>query len=113
MRYDKARNIILDMFIFFWSKYYILNDREHLGKSDSKSDEGVFLGYSNNNRVYRVYNMRTLTIMEYASVVVDNFNDFADFSKEKEISSFIDEAIKDSGAVQDVATKANDVAILT
>ena len=46
-------------FHIFGSMCYILNDHEHLGKFDSKSDQGVFLGYSNNSRAYRVYNMRT------------------------------------------------------
>ena len=54
-----------------------LNDREHLGKFDSKSDQGVFLGYSNNSRAYRVYNMRIQTIMEFVNVVVDDHNDFS------------------------------------
>ena len=64
------------------SKSYILNDREHLGKFDSKSDKDVFRRYSNNSRAYHVCNMRTLTIMEFANVV-DDFNDFADFSRKR------------------------------
>ena len=66
----------LSHFHIFGSKCYILNDREHLGKFDSKSYEIVFLGYSNNSRAYRVYNMRTQTIMESVNIVVANFNDF-------------------------------------
>ena len=54
----------LSHFHIFGSKCYILNDREHLGKFDSKSDEDVFLGYSNNNMAYHVYNMRTQIVME-------------------------------------------------
>ena len=49
----------LSHFHIFGSKCYILNDRDHLGKFDSKSDESFFLGYSNNSSAYRVYNMRT------------------------------------------------------
>ena len=60
---------------------YILNDRDHLGKFDSKSDDGVFFGYSMNSKAYRVYNMRTQTIMEFVNVVVDDANDLSDFSK--------------------------------
>ena len=51
---------------------YILNDREHLGKFNSKSDTSVFLGYSNNSKAYRIFNMRTQTIMELANVVIDD-----------------------------------------
>ena len=66
----------LSHFHIFGSKYCILNDKDHLRKFDSKSDKGIFLGYSNNSREYCVYNMRTQTIMESANVVVDDFNDF-------------------------------------
>ena len=52
---------------------FILNDREHLGKFYSKSDEGVFLGYFNNSRASRVYNMRTQNIIESANVVIDDY----------------------------------------
>ena len=48
----------LSHFHIFGNKYYILNDRENLGKFDSKSDEGVFLCYSSYSRAYHVYNMR-------------------------------------------------------
>lgn len=63
----------LKYFYVFISVCYILNDREQRGKLDAKSDEGVFLGYSNNSRAYRVYNKRTQAIIESANVVVDNF----------------------------------------
>jgi hypothetical protein len=39
---------------------------------DSKSDEGIFLGYSINSRAYRVFNKRTETVMESINVVVDD-----------------------------------------
>jgi len=42
-----------------------------LGKFDAKSDEGIFLGYSMNSKVYRVYNKRSLTIEESMHVVFD------------------------------------------
>jgi hypothetical protein len=52
----------------FGSKCYILCDRENLGKFDSKSDEGIFLGYSTNSRAYKVFNKRTETVMEFINV---------------------------------------------
>ena len=84
-------------FHIFGSKCYILNDWELLRKFDSKSDERVFLGYSNNNRAYRVYNVRIQTIMESADVVVPNFNDFLEFSKKKEIASLSDKSVETFG----------------
>ena len=59
-------------FRVFGSKCYILNDRENFGKFDAKSDEGIFLGYSTNNRAYRVYNKRTKMVMESINVVIDD-----------------------------------------
>jgi hypothetical protein len=56
----------------FGSKCYILRDRENLGKFDTKSDEGIFLGYSTNSRAYRVSNKRTETVMESINVIVDD-----------------------------------------
>ncbi|CAA7031803.1 unnamed protein product [Microthlaspi erraticum] len=45
-------------------KCFILNDKDQLGKFDSRSDEGIFLGYSGNSSAYRVFNLRSKMIME-------------------------------------------------
>nr|GEV97589.1 uncharacterized mitochondrial protein AtMg00810-like [Tanacetum cinerariifolium] len=37
----------------------ILNTLDHLGKFDGKADEGFFVGYSLNSKVFRVFNSRT------------------------------------------------------
>ena len=84
-----------------------MNDRENLGKFDSKSDIGVFLGYANNSKAYRVYNMRTQNIMESVNVVVDKFCDFFEFSKEDAISSLIEEASEEAVADQFIPTLSN------
>ena len=59
-------------FHVFGSKCYILHDWENLGKFDTKSDEGIFLGYSLNSRAYRVLNNRTDVIEESINVVIDD-----------------------------------------
>ncbi|XP_061993496.1 uncharacterized protein LOC133711381 [Rosa rugosa] len=59
-------------FHVFGSPCYILRDREHLGKFDARSDDGVFLGYSLNSRAYWVYNKRTRVVMESINVSIDN-----------------------------------------
>ena len=68
-----------------------MNDHEHLGKFDSKSDTSVFLGYSNNSKAYCIFNMRTQTIIESTNIVIDDYCDFSEFSKEYVISSLIEE----------------------
>ncbi|GKB15180.1 putative ribonuclease H-like domain-containing protein [Tanacetum coccineum] len=42
----------------------ILNTIDHLGKFDGKSDEGFFVGYSLNNKAFRVFNSRTRIVEE-------------------------------------------------
>ena len=59
-------------FKVFGSKCYIFKYGASLGKFDSKSDECIFLGYSTVSRAYRVYNLRTSTLVESVNVVVDD-----------------------------------------
>ncbi|GKE84753.1 putative ribonuclease H-like domain-containing protein [Tanacetum coccineum] len=42
----------------------ILNTLDYLGKFDGKSDEGFFVGYSINSKVFKVYNIRTRKVEE-------------------------------------------------
>jgi len=39
---------------------------------DPKSDAWIFLGYSTNNRAYRVFNSKTRVVMESINVVIDD-----------------------------------------
>ncbi|XP_073051200.1 uncharacterized protein [Primulina eburnea] len=65
----------LKYFHIFGCVGYVLNDRDHLAKFDSKSDKCLFLGYSVNSKAYRVYNLRTRTTMESINVVFDDLAD--------------------------------------
>ena len=47
-----------------------------MGKFDSRSDEGTFLGYFSTSKAYRVYNKRTMKVMETVNVVIDESSDF-------------------------------------
>ena len=42
----KGRKLNVKYFRIFGSTCFILKDRENVGKFDSRSDEGIFLGYS-------------------------------------------------------------------
>ncbi|KAJ9554117.1 hypothetical protein OSB04_018162 [Centaurea solstitialis] len=50
---------------------YILNNKDNLGKFDSKSDDGIFLGYSSISKTYRVFNKRRQAIEETIHVRFD------------------------------------------
>ena len=71
----KGRKPNVKYFRIFRSTYFILKDRENVGKFDSRSDEGIFLGYSSTSKAYRVYNKRTMKIMETVNVVIDESSD--------------------------------------
>ena len=58
-------------FRIFRSTCFILKDRENVAKFDSRSNEGIFLGYSSTSKAYRVYNKRTMKVMEIMNVVID------------------------------------------
>jgi hypothetical protein len=52
-----------------------LNIKDNLGKFDSKSDKGIFLGYSLTSKAYRIYNLRTQTLEESMHVKFDEFEE--------------------------------------
>ena len=67
----KGRKPIVKYFIIFGSTCFILKDRENVGKFYSRSDEGIFMGYFSTSKAYRVYNKRTMKVMETVNVVID------------------------------------------
>ncbi|KAA0065523.1 gag-pol polyprotein [Cucumis melo var. makuwa] len=69
----KGRKPNVKYFYVFWSTCYILANREYNRKWDAKSEHGLFLGYSQNSRAYRVFNNRTGMVMETINVVVNDF----------------------------------------
>ncbi|XP_073137874.1 uncharacterized protein [Henckelia pumila] len=64
--------------------------RIQLAKFDSKSDNCLFLGYALNSRAYRVFNLRTRTIMESINVVFDDYADLKGKTIECNIDDMLD-----------------------
>ncbi|GJR40684.1 retrovirus-related pol polyprotein from transposon TNT 1-94 [Tanacetum coccineum] len=58
-------------FHVFGSLCYPTNDRDDLGKMKPKADIGIFNGYSESSRGFRIYNRRTKKIMETIHVKFD------------------------------------------
>lgn len=58
-------------FKIFGRKCYILNSKDYLTKFDPKYSEDIFLGYSINNKSYRVFNLKTLMVEESINVAFD------------------------------------------
>jgi transposase InsO family protein len=70
-------------FRVFWRKCYIKRDDYNLGKFDSKSDKGIFLGYSPNKNAYRCYNLILHKIVGSANVKVDDLKLIKNKSQDK------------------------------
>ena len=95
----KGRKPNLSHLHIFGSKCFIHNNgKDNLGKFDPKSDEGLFLGYSNRSKAYRVFNKRTCIVEESVHVVFVETNPptKSDVDEEIVISKNSEKESKDS-----------------
>ena len=72
------KKLNVSYFKVFRCKCFILNKKDTLGKFDTKSDEGIFLGYSSISNVFCIFNKTTLVIEESIHVV---FNEVSEVKK--------------------------------
>ena len=56
----------------FGCTFYILNNKLYLNKFDVKAQRGIFLGYLDRSKAYRVYNTETLCVEESMLVKFDD-----------------------------------------
>ena len=70
---NKKSNI--NYFKVFGSKCFILNTKDNLGNFDTKSNVGIFIGYSSSSKAYRVFNKKTMVVEEFVHVVFDESNE--------------------------------------
>ena len=81
-----------------------VNTRDQLEKFDPKSDEGIFVGYSERRKAYRIYNKRTNTIEETLHVSFDeNFkiNKLDDDEYETNSEPFIEDTTNNDNTPND------------
>nr|GFA01770.1 hypothetical protein [Tanacetum cinerariifolium] len=73
----------------FGCRCYLLNDYEDVGKLKAKGDIGVFIGYSKESAVFRIYNKQTRKIHESLNVNFDEISEMASkqFSLEPGLSN--------------------------
>jgi hypothetical protein len=64
----------ISYFRVFGCKCFIFKQRKHLGKFESRVDEGILVGYSSNSKAYRVFNNSTRVIEETCDVEFDESN---------------------------------------
>ncbi|GKV13717.1 hypothetical protein SLEP1_g24703 [Rubroshorea leprosula] len=106
----KGRKPKISYFRALGCKCFVLNNgKDSLGKFDSKSDEGIFVGYSTSNKAYRVYNKRTKVIEESIHVVFDETNPICSrkFCTDDDVDA-IGKQIKDINLKEDNTKEAQD-----
>ena len=84
----KGRKPNLSCFNVFRSTCHILKNKKNMvGKFDLRVYEGIFLGYSLNNKMYKVYNKRTLKVKEPIDIRFDKITDYSNEEDEVEPSA--------------------------
>jgi len=68
----KGRRPNISYFHQFGCICYNLNNKIYLKKFDAKAQRGIFLGYSEMSKAYRVYNTETLCVEESMHVKFDD-----------------------------------------
>ncbi|KAK2363159.1 putative mitochondrial protein [Trifolium repens] len=68
----RGRKPNISCFHQFGCTCYILNNKVHLKKFDSKACKGIFIGYSERSKSYRVFNSETKTVEESMHVRFDD-----------------------------------------
>jgi hypothetical protein len=71
-----GRKPSISYFRVFGCKCLIFKKRKHLGKFESRVDEGIFVGCASNSKAYRVFNNSTRVIQETCDVEFDDSNGF-------------------------------------
>ena len=66
----------------------------------SQTNEGIFLGYSSTSKAYRVYNKRTMKVMETVNVVIDESSE----SGEVDISAESSKTLGVPGVLRDMSS---------
>jgi hypothetical protein len=109
----RGKKPIVKYFKTFGSKCYILRDMENLGKFDTKSDEGIFLGYSTNSRAYRVFNKRIETVMESINVIVDDEEVQRSISREEKQIDSVDSSAAPTDIIKPSSKESPDESFST
>src|SRR4051812_39358144 len=65
MSYGKIELLIFHIFVCL----------DNLGKCDSKSDKGIFIGYSQTSKGYRIYNLKNQCVEEIMHVIFNETNE--------------------------------------
>ena len=101
----KGRPTNIKHFRIFGSKCYIKRVDKNLGKLDSRTDEGILVGYSCSRKDYKCYNFILRKIVESIDVKVDE-SSFLKAKTEKKGYQIYDKIKEEEGATNKEETKS-------
>jgi hypothetical protein len=106
----KGRPTNIKKIRIFGSKCYIKRIDKNLGKLDSRTDEGILVGYSCSRKAYKFYNFRLRKIVESIDVRFDESSFLKSKSKQKDqqIHEIYDKHKMDEEVSETEETKAVD-----
>ncbi|GJY76782.1 retrovirus-related pol polyprotein from transposon TNT 1-94 [Tanacetum coccineum] len=94
----RGRKPNVQYFHVFGSLSYPTNDHDDLGKMKPKADIGIFIGYSESSRGFRIYNRQTKKIMEMIHVKFDKLTTMASSELQQFQDSYTSEGFDNSAA---------------
>jgi hypothetical protein len=104
----KGRLANIKHFRIFGSKCYIKRINKDLGKLDSRTDEGLLVGYSCSSKAYKCYNFKLRKIVESIDVRFDKSSFLKSKSKQKDQHEIYDKHKMDEEVSETGETKAAD-----
>jgi len=102
----KGRRPNISYFHQFGCTCYILNNKLYLKKFDAKAQRGIFLGYSERSKAYKVYNSETLYVEESMHVKFDDKEPGSETSEQDE--SFADIQVTEDTLEPDQTVESED-----
>ncbi|GJT15941.1 retrovirus-related pol polyprotein from transposon TNT 1-94 [Tanacetum coccineum] len=103
----RSRKPNIEYFHVFGSLCYPTNNRDDLGKMKPKVEIGVFIGYSESSRGFRIYNRRTKKIMEMIHVKFDELTAMASECNNLELGINCPDFINSSEDSLSIPSKSN------
>ena len=83
-----------------------INDKRNIDKFEAKSEPGIFLGYSEISRAYRIYNLKNDIVEESPHVIFNENSDESVSHKNEDHEDFIEVKTQHEAEVDDTETLA-------
>ena len=103
----KGKKPSLAHFKIFGTRCFVhINDKKNIDKFEAKSEPGIFLGYSETSRAYRIYNLKNDTVEESPHVIFNENFDKSVCHRNEDHEDFIEIKTQHEDDVDDTEDQA-------